>query len=676
MEFVFIILGVFLLCIFIYLINSYQECFTNYTNKEIKTLSLTEIDKIKTAYEEIKRLYFKGFLVNSLEVNKEKDIIKNSIAKIANLVPNSSDKMNINNIYYGSTSDYGIRKYLNEINDKQFNDIINQLRNLSPNNDARNNEINNIINNYNDIKTLYTRTDNSNIYTSVISKKRAIESAFNNLKSIVSSKSDKQKIDIIYTEISMYLTTPNDAYFLPKLEELKLIAPNSLSDIDNIKSKYEDIKKINNSSSPEAIKLKDDINKIILDIRNRAGDKSDIDKLDLIYYGEAKDNYGLIVYLDEIDENRFDILMKQLKTIIDNLTDVITTKNNIVDEIIDLFNQLNDLYKDVYINKITTYDIKKEEIENKNRLIYSKLLLIVPVNVLHSTEIVLILNTTLKRAYEINNITDINSIVTSFKELVKNIVIKEASITPSNINNTEVKGIIESRLGIPIEEQVIPLKITTQGIKDDFNNIYNSFDLLNTIFKNNNTINFNNTLKKQLDNYKAIIFGSIDNISNYYPKNADYVNNILSIKNVIIKPIINTDLEESYKKKDEILISTIKTRFYKAINEIKNLIINNYGKSSTQININICLNNIIEAISNNKFPVKVSNINACHKSLFDNKDIIISPKMFVSENNGIIWKPATELDSFKRTGINNNPYLYNYELASSSDNGINWNMIR
>ena len=306
MEFVFIILGVFLLCIFIYLINSYQECFTNYTNKEIKTLSLTEIDKIKTAYEEIKRLYFKGFLVNSLEVNKKKDIIKNSIAKIANLVPNSSDKMNINNIYYGSTSDYGIRKYLNEINDKQFNDIINQLRNLSPNNDARNNEINNIINNYNDIKTLYSRTDNSNIYTSVISKKRAIESAFNNLKSIVSSKSDKQKIDIIYTEISMYLTTPNDAYFLPKLEELKLIAPNSLSDIDNIKSKYEDIKKINNSSSPEAIKLKDDINKIILDIRNRAGDKSDIDKLDLIYYGEAKDNYGLIVYLDEIDENRFE----------------------------------------------------------------------------------------------------------------------------------------------------------------------------------------------------------------------------------------------------------------------------------------------------------------------------------------------------------------------------------
>jgi len=678
MEFLFIILGVFLLCIFIYIINSYQECFTNYTNKEIKTLSLTEIDKITTAYEEIKRLYFKGFLVNSLEVNKEKNIIKNSIAKIANLVPNSSDKMNINNIYYGSTSDYGIRKYLNEINDKQFNDIIIQLNNLSPNNDARNNEINNIINNYNDIKTLYTRTDNSNIYTSIVSKKKAIESAFNNLKSIVSNKSDKQKIDIIYTEISMYLTTPNDAYFLPKLEELKLISPNSLNDINNIKSKYEDIKRINNSSSPEAIKLKDDINKIILDIRNRAGDKSDRDKLDLIYYGEAKDNYGLIVYLDEIDENRFNILMKQLKTIIDNLTDVITTKNNIVDEIIDLFNQLNDLYKDVYINKITTYDIKKEEIENKNRLIYSKLLLIVPVSKLHSTEIILILNTTLKRAYEINNITDINSIVTSFKELVKKIVINEASITPSNTNKNEIKGIIQSSLGIPIEEQVIPLKITTQGIKDDFNNIYNSFDLLNTIFKNNynSSFNFNNTLKPQLDSYKAIIYGSIDNISKYYSKNADYVNNILSIKNVIIKPIINNDLEESYRKKDEILISTIRTRFYKAMNEIKNLIINNYGKSSTQININICLNNIIEAISNNKFPLKVSNINACHKSLFDNKDIIITPKMFVSENNGIIWKPATELDSFKKTGINNNPYLYNYELASSSDNGINWNMIR
>jgi hypothetical protein len=679
MQFLFIILGIVFLCIFIYIANSYQECFTNFSNKEIKILSLAEIDKINDAYEEIKKLYYKGYLVNSVEVSEKKDIIKKSIAKIVNLLPNSSDKMNINNIYYGSTSDYGIRKYLNQIDDKQFNDIITQLKSLYPNNDAKNNEINNIINNYNDIKLLYNNTNN-NTYISIINKKKAIESAFNNLKAIVSSKTDKQKIDIIYTEISPFLNTPNDAYMLPKLEDLKLVAPNSLNDIKKIKNKYEELKSGYNNglgiSSPEIIAIKNEINKIILEIRNRAGDTSDIDKLDIIYYGEAKDNYGIIVYLDEIDDNRFSILIKQIKTIINNLTDIITSRTTISDDIDKLFSELNDLYKDVYINKITTYDLKKEEIENKNRLIYSKLLLLIPVDKLHNTEIILILNTTLKRAYETNNITDINSLVSSFKELIKALV-KNSGIN-TDIKKNEIKGISNSLLGMPIEEQVIPLKITIQGMKDDFNNIYNSFDLLNTTYKNNynNIINFNNVQKKQLESYNAIINGSLSNIINYYPKNPDYVNKITSIKNVIIKPILEKELQESYRRKDEILISNVRTRFYNALNEIKNLIINNYGKTTTQKNINICLNNIIEAISSNKYPIKISNVNGCHKSLFDNKDLIIAPKMFISENNGIIWKPATQLDTFKKTGINNNPYLYNYELASSSDNGINWNMIR
>ena len=678
MQFLFIILGIVFLCIFIYVANSYQECFTNFSNKEIKTLSLSELDKINDAYEEIKRLYYKGKLVDSVEVNEKKDIIKKSITKIVNLLPNSSDKMNINNIYYGTTTDYGIRKYLNQIDDKQFNDIITQLKSLYPNNDAKNNEINNIINNYNDIKLLYN-SSNNNTYIGIINKKKAIESSFNNLKAVVSTKTDKQKIDIIYTEITPFLNTPNDAYILPKLEDLKMVAPNSLNDITKIKTKYEELKSGYNKgwgiSSPESIAIKDDINKIILEIRNRAGHTSDRDKLDIIYYGEAKDNYGIIVYLDEIDDNRFSILIKQIKTIINNLTDIITSRTTISDDIDKLFSELNDLYKDVYINKITTYDIKKEEIENKNRLIYSKLLLLIPVDKLHNTEIILILNTTLKRAYETNNITDINSLVTSFKQLIKALV-KNTGIN-TDIKKNEIKGIINSQLGMPIDEQVIPLKITIQGMKDDFNNIYNSFDLLNTTYKNNyNIINFNNIQKNQLNSYKAIINGSLSNIINYYPKNSDYVNKITSIKNVIIKPILEKELQESYRRKDEILISNVRTRFYSAINEIKNLIINNYGKTTNQKNINICLNNIIEAISTNKYPIKISNVNGCHKSLFDNKDIIISPKMFVSENNGIIWKPATQLDTFKKTGINNNPYLYNFELASSSDNGINWNMIR
>jgi len=688
MHFLFIILGIFILGIFIYIINSYEECFSNqnnFSNSEIKTISLNEIDKIDNSYQEIKRLYFKGFFVNSIDVKTEKDKIKNSISKISNLLPNSSDKMNINNLYYGTTSDYGIRKYLNEIDDKQFNDIIDKLKSLSPNNEAKFNEINNIINNYNDIKTLYTNTPNSNLYSGVITKKKAIESSFNNLKSIVSNRSDKQKIDIIYTEITPYLDIPNDSYFLPKIEDLKLIAPNSLNNINLIISKYQELKNLYNQgktiSSPETIKIKDDINKIILEIRTFAGDKNDRDKLDIIYYGEAKDNYGLIVYLDEIDDDRYKIIISQIKKIINNITDPISTRTTIADEIFILFSELNDLYKDVYINKISNIDNKKDDIENKNRLIYNKLLLLIPVDKLHNTEIILILNTTLKRAYETNNITDINSQSSTFKELVKALIKDSSNINISKSNHklkNEIIGINNSRLGIPIEDQVIPLKITTQGMKDDFNNIYNSFDLLNNTYKNNynnNIINFNNTQKKQLDSYKSIINGSLDNISYYYPKNTEYRNKIISIKNVIIKPILNTELQESYRRKDEILISNVRNRFYKSLNEIKNLIINNYGKSSTDININICLDNIIQAISNNNFPVRISNINGCHKSLFDNKDFIITPKMFVSENNGIIWKPATHLDSFKKNGINNYPYLYNYELASSDDGGINWSMI-
>jgi len=684
MQFIFIILGIFFLGIIIYIINYYEECFTNnFTNREIKTLSLNELDKIIKSYNDIKSLYLKGFFVNSIEIKREKDIIHNAIAKITNLLPNSSDKMNINNIYYGPTSDYGIRKYLNEIDDKQFNDYILQLKNLTPNNDARNNEINTIINNYNDIKTLYTNTANPNLYNGILSKKRVIENSFNNLKVIVSTKTDKQKVDIIYTEMTPYLITPNDAYFLPKLEELKLVAPNSISDINNIKKNYDELKTIYNNgltiSSPDAISKRENIDKIILDIRIRAGDKSDRDKLDIIYFGEAKDNYGIIVYLDEIDDNRFNILINQIKTIINNLTDVITTRNSIVDDIFKLFSELNDLYKDIYINKITTFDIKKEEIENKNRFIYSKLLLLIPVDKLHNTEIILILNTSLKRAYETGNITEINSQGTSFRELVKALIKEGGNATLSySTNKQEVKGIITSKIGIPIEDQITPMKITTQGMKDDFNNIYNSFDLMNTTFRNNynGIINLNNTQKKQLDSYRSIINGSLDNITNYYPKNPDYVNKIISIKNVIIKPIIEKELQESYRRKDEILISNVRTRFYNALNEIKNLIINNYGKTTNQININICINNIMDAISTNNFPVRVSNVNGCHKSLFDNKEIIITPKMFISENNGIIWKPATNLDSFKKTGINNNPYLYNFELASSTDDGINWTMIR
>jgi hypothetical protein len=61
--------------------------------------------------------------------------------------------------------------------------------------------------------------------------------------------------------------------------------------------------------------------------------------------------------------------------------------------------------------------------------------------------------------------------------------------------------------------------------------------------------------------------------------------------------------------------------------------------------------------------------------MFGDRDLLISQKMFVSADDGGLWKPATKLADYKKNGINNYPYLYNYGIAVSNDNGNNWNMI-
>jgi len=56
----------------------------------------------------------------------------------------------------------------------------------------------------------------------------------------------------------------------------------------------------------------------------------------------------------------------------------------------------------------------------------------------------------------------------------------------------------------------------------------------------------------------------------------------------------------------------------------------------------------------------------------NNKDIIINPKMFISANNGITWQTATSIDDYRKKGYNDDNYIYNYSLASSTDEGKKW----
>ena len=100
-------------------------------------------------------------------------------------------------------------------------------------------------------------------------------------------------------------------------------------------------------------------------------------------------------------------------------------------------------------------------------------------------------------------------------------------------------------------------------------NINNTFDMINIKYKNNED-------KEKIIKLNENIYKSLDNISSY---SNDYKDKIISIKNTIIVPIIETDLFLSYNDNNEEEIRKNKNRFYDAIYEIKNIIINHYSKS-------------------------------------------------------------------------------------------------
>lgn len=445
---------------------------------------------------------------------------------------------------------------------------------------------------------------------------------------------------------------------------------NSYKQIEIIKDNYEKLKgyyKQEKSAINEILDakrlIKDAINKIDLFLLN----SYDRYKLSNIYNNE------LVPILDNPRDLIFFDILENIKVIIDNgINNSYYTHKNTIKEIRRNFKELNDIYKNVYIDKVFTITEKKDLIESLTKLIYDLLLKISNYDDLNSSGIILILNTTLKISYETNNNIDINTNITSFEEKIKKIAIslnieednKKIDIIPANTGDMNMNA--------PVEITSPTTNLSVSTIKNDFNNIYNSFELINKIYDNNKELK--SSQENQIKILNNVIYNSIKNIAIYDKNNKNYYDNIIVINNVVIRPILEAELKNGYKIRDEKIIIRIKNRFYDAIIEIKNLIISNYAKKSVSTDKNICLKEVINAIINNQFPIKINELKSCDKSLFNDNNLVIYPKLAVSKN-GKKWDLATDLYEFKKTGINNNPYIYSYKLAGTTNDGKDWKFI-
>jgi hypothetical protein len=448
------------------------------------------------------------------------------------------------------------------------------------------------------------------------------------------------------------------------------IRSNAYKQIEIIKDNYQKLKELYKKERAEINEILD-AKKQIKDAVNR------IDILLINSYDRYKlsDLYNneLLPILDKPKDLTFFDIIENMKVIIDNgLNNSYYNHRNTIKEIRRNFKELNEIYKGVFMDKVFTYIEKRDLIESLTKTIYDFLLKITDYDDLNSSGIILILNTTLKRSYETKNIIDINSNISSFEEKIKKIAIalnvdeenKDIEVIPANTGDMSMNASVQ------ITSPTTNISVTT--IKNDFNNIYNSFDLINKIYGNNKELK--SSQETQIKTLNNVIYNSIKNIANYDKNNKNYFNSVNVINDVVIKPILEAELKNSYKNGDENKITRIKNRFYDAIIEIKNLIISNYAKTSVSTDKNKCLKEIINAIINNKFPIKVNELKNCNKSLFNDNNLVIYPKLAVSKN-GKKWDLATDLYDFKKTGINNNPYIYSYKLAGTTNDGKDWKFI-
>jgi len=448
------------------------------------------------------------------------------------------------------------------------------------------------------------------------------------------------------------------------------IRSNAYKQIEIIKDNYEKLKELYKREKVEINEIfdtKKQIKNAINNIDILLINSYDRYKLSDLYQNE------LIPILDKPKDLTFFDIIEKMKIIVDSgLNNSYYNHRNTIKEIRSNFKELNEVYKGVFIDKVFTYIQKRDLIESLSKTIYDLLLKISNYDELNSNGLILILNTTLKRAYETNNLIDINSNISSFEEKIKKIAIalniedenKEINVIPANTGDMSMNA------SVNITSPTTNISVTT--IKNDFNNIYNSFDLINKIYDNNKDLKKSQTT--QIKTLNNVIYNSIINIANYDKNNKNYYNSVIVINDVVIKPILEAELLNAYKVGEEKRIIRIKNRFYDAIIEIKNLIINNYAKTSISTDKNKCLKEIIDAIINNQFPIKVNELKGCHKSLFNNNNLVIYPKLAISKN-GKKWDLATDLYEFKKTGINNNPYIFSYKLAGTVNNGKDWKFI-
>jgi len=326
----------------------------------------------------------------------------------------------------------------------------------------------------------------------------------------------------------------------------------SLESVANINDLYYMLMKEKDEKSKELLKRK--IKDAFIDIEKNLVNNYDKYKLQNIYSIE------IVPLLESTNEEKFKLIMNNVIFLINYSSDssYYDFSLNITD-IRNAFRELNGLYKDVYITKIYKIDTVKERIDFLKKRIYDLLLKVTTADDLNSSGINLILNTTLQRSYEVNDITLINSQIDTFNEKLKTINYK--------LNNlkTDLKvDTIENK-----DNDIFAM------IQLEIDKIYNSFDVIIYIYKNNGN-------KNQIPGLINIIYKSIDTIIGYDEKNSEYKIKILTVKTAIIKPILENDLNNS--RNDDIEIKKIKNRFYDGIIEIKNIIVTTYlGKSASLI---------------------------------------------------------------------------------------------
>lgn len=273
--------------------------------------------------------------------------------------------------------------------------------------------------------------------------------------------------------------------------------------------------------------------------------------------------------------------------------------------------------------------------------IYNSFLRLTTNEDLYNSGIVLILNTTLKRAYEDNNYIYINSNI--------NTLISKLKSLNANTNVPIAIKQVYTSTSTPVQ-----VSYNENQLNNEFANIKNYFELLIILYKNKE-----NRDVKQITTLTSNIYNSLNIIANYNPK---YTNIITSIINVIIKPILDIELNNNFTPNFDDL--TIK--FNNAILSIKNITLNYINSQE------FCLNNITKEILNGNFPIQTEKISNCDKRFFNNKNLILYPKLTISTDKGKTWNLANDLYENK----NNSPFVYTYQIASSTDEGNQWNIMK